>query len=66
MCARARALRGLMRWWRARVCLCVQQWRETMVAQNRNEQEMGRKRTRDGDQAKNLEFYKASMPQKKK
>ena len=42
-----------------------QQWREQMLAQNRSEQEMGRKRSRDGDQAKNLSHYAASMPQKK-
>ena len=42
-----------------------QQWREQMLAQNRSEQEMGRKRSRDGDQAKNLKHYAASMPQKK-
>lgn len=41
------------------------EWREQMLAQNRSEQEMGRKRTRDGDQAKNLKFYAAQMPQKK-
>mmetsp|Transcript_9199 Transcript_9199/g.21510 ORF Transcript_9199/g.21510 Transcript_9199/m.21510 type:complete len:330 (-) Transcript_9199:142-1131(-) len=42
------------------------EWRDQMVAQNRSEQEMGRKRTRDGDQAKNLKYYAAQMPQKKK
>mmetsp|Transcript_4772 Transcript_4772/g.14291 ORF Transcript_4772/g.14291 Transcript_4772/m.14291 type:complete len:113 (+) Transcript_4772:606-944(+) len=41
------------------------EWREKMLAQNRSEQEMGRKRGRDGDQAKNLSYYKAQMPQKK-
>ena len=42
------------------------EWRETMLAKNRSEQEMGRKRSRDGDQKKNLAFYAAQMPQKKK
>ena len=36
-----------------------------MVAQNRNEQEMGRQRSRDGDQSKNLKYYAKTMPQKK-
>mmetsp|Transcript_638 Transcript_638/g.2008 ORF Transcript_638/g.2008 Transcript_638/m.2008 type:complete len:326 (-) Transcript_638:260-1237(-) len=42
-----------------------QAWRARMLAQNRSEQEMGRQRARDGDQAKNLSYYKAQMPQKK-
>mmetsp|Transcript_15534 Transcript_15534/g.35285 ORF Transcript_15534/g.35285 Transcript_15534/m.35285 type:complete len:338 (-) Transcript_15534:96-1109(-) len=42
------------------------EWREQMLAQNRSEQEMGRKRSRDGDQTKNLEYYKSQMPQRKK
>jgi len=46
--------------------LRTKEWREQMLAQNRSEQEMGRKRSRDGDQVKNLEYYKAQMPQKKK
>jgi len=43
-----------------------QAWRDAMVAQNRSEQEMGRKRARDGDMVKNLNHYRAQMPQKKK
>jgi len=45
--------------------LKTKEWRERMLAQNRSEQEMGRQRTRDGDQAKNLKFYAAQMPKKK-
>mmetsp|Transcript_58063 Transcript_58063/g.180398 ORF Transcript_58063/g.180398 Transcript_58063/m.180398 type:complete len:329 (-) Transcript_58063:232-1218(-) len=45
--------------------LRTKEWREQMLAQNRSEQEMGRKRSRDGDQAKNLKFYAAQMPQRK-
>lgn len=42
------------------------EWREQMLAQNRNEQEMGRKRMRDGDMMANLKYYQSQMPQKKK
>jgi len=46
--------------------LKTKEWRDRMVAQNRNEQEMVRQRVRDGDIQKNLAFYAAQMPQKKK
>lgn len=46
--------------------LKTKEWREQMMEQNRREQAMGRERSRDGDQVKNLEYYKAQMPQKKK
>mmetsp|Transcript_126816 Transcript_126816/g.224670 ORF Transcript_126816/g.224670 Transcript_126816/m.224670 type:complete len:337 (-) Transcript_126816:67-1077(-) len=41
-------------------------WREEMMAQNRKEQALVRVRVADGDQRKNLKYYSASMPQKKK
>ncbi|OLP85720.1 Enoyl-CoA delta isomerase 2, mitochondrial [Symbiodinium microadriaticum] len=40
-------------------------WREQMMAQNRQEQEMIRTRLRDGDQSANLKYYQAQMPKKK-
>jgi len=45
--------------------LKTKEWREKMLAQNRNEQEIVRQRVRDGDMQKNLKFYSSQMPKKK-